>query len=212
MIPIKKTPYPHRENFSSTSCLKENTAELEQNFSASSASSASSALVIPSSPFPKKQLSQDLSTNIQLSNDEVHNAGKHIKKYKKRINQTIDSMEDILEKETSKERDDIEKAIKKLQKKVEEVKETRTYKTFEKELSTLENKLNITMEKVFEQYSKCIRKIYESYSDQKIRALKLNEFHEVLGDAFLTKDERKIISLIKMKISEMPSAQKVIEL
>ena len=69
------------------------------------------------------------------------------------------------------------------------------------------------MEKVFEQYSRCIRKICECYLDSKIRAQQLNEFHEVLGDAFLTKDERKIISLIKSRISQMPtSGQKTLEM
>ena len=49
---------------------------------------------------PKKQLSLELSKNIDMSNDEVYSAGKHVKKYKKRINETIDKMENILEKET----------------------------------------------------------------------------------------------------------------
>ncbi len=32
----------------------------------------------------------------------------------------------------------------------------------------------------------------------------MEEFHEVLGDAFLTRDERKIMALIKDKIREIP--------
>jgi len=31
----------------------------------------------------------------------------------------------------------------------------------------------------------------------------MEEFHEVLGDAFLTRDERKIMALIKDKIREI---------
>jgi len=154
---------------------------------------------------PKKQLSLELSKNIDMSNDAVYSAGKHVKKYKKRINETIDKMEDILEKETETERKEVERALQKLQTKVAEVKENKSYKAFEKDLHTLESKLNITMEKVFEQYSRCVRKICECYPDPKIRAQQLNEFHEVLGDAFLTKDERKIISLIKSRISQMPA-------
>jgi len=162
---------------------------------------------------PKKQLSLELSKTIDMSNDAVYSAGKHIKKYKKRINETIDKMEDILEKETEAERKEVERALQKLQTKVAEVKEHKSYKTFEKDLHTLESKLNITMEKVFEQYSRCVRKICECYPDPKIRAQQLNEFHEVLGDAFLTKDERKIISLIKSRISQMPTTgQKMLEI
>jgi hypothetical protein len=162
---------------------------------------------------PKKQLSLELSKTIDMSNDAVYSAGKHIKKYKRRINDTIDKMEDILEKETDSERKEVERALQKLQTKVSEVKEQKSYKSFEKDLHALESKLNITMEKVFEQYSRCIRKICECYPDQKIRAQQLNEFHEVLGDAFLTKDERKIISLIKSRISQMPTTgQKMLEL
>ena len=161
---------------------------------------------------PKKQLSLELSKTIDMSNDAVYSAGKHIKKYKRRINDTIDKMEDILEKETDSERKEVERALLKLQTKVAEVKEHKSYKSFEKDLHALESKLNITMEKVFEQYSRCIRKICECYPDQKIRAKQLNEFHEVLGDAFLTKDERKIISLIKSRISQMPTTgQKMLE-
>jgi exonuclease VII large subunit len=162
---------------------------------------------------PKKQLSLELSKTIDMSNDAVYSAGKHIKKYKKRINETIDKMEDILEKETETERKEVERALQKLQTKVVEVKEKKSYKAFESDLHALESKLNITMEKVFEQYSRCVRKICECYPDPKIRAEQLNEFHEVLGDAFLTKDERKIISLIKSRISQMPSTgQKMLEI
>lgn len=162
---------------------------------------------------PKKQLSLELSKTIDMSNDAVYSAGKHIKKYKRHINNTIDKMEDILEKETYSERKEVERAMQKLQTKVAEVKEHKSYKSFEKDLQALESKLNITMEKVFEQYSRCIRKICECYPDQKIRAQQLNEFHEVLGDAFLTKDERKIISLIKSRISQMPTTgQKMLEM
>jgi exonuclease VII large subunit len=170
--------------------------------------SSESQLVIP-----KKQLSLELSKTIDMSNDAVYSAGKHIKKYKRRINDTIDKMEDILEKETYSERKEVERALQKLQTKVAEVKEQKSYKSFEKDLHALESKLNITMEKVFEQYSRCVRKICECYPDPKIRSQQLNEFHEVLGDAFLTKDERKIISLIKSRISQMPTTgQKMLEL
>jgi exonuclease VII large subunit len=170
--------------------------------------SSESQLVIP-----KKQLSLELSKTIDMSNDAVYSAGKHIKKYKRRINDTIDKMEDILEKETYSERKEVERALQKLQTKVAEVKEQKSYKSFEKDLHALESKLNITMEKVFEQYSRCIRKICECYPDPKIRSQQLNEFHEVLGDAFLTKDERKVISLIKSRISQMPTTgQKMLEL
>ena len=170
--------------------------------------SSESQLVVP-----KKQLSLELSKTIDMSNDTVYSTGKHIKKYKSRITETIDKMEDILEKETESERKEVERAMKKLQTKVEEVKDHKSYKSFEKDLHTLESKLNITMEKVFEQYSRCVRKICECYPDPKIRAQQLNEFHEVLGDAFLTKDERKIISLIKSRISQMPTTgQKMLEM
>ena len=170
--------------------------------------SSESQLVVP-----KKQLSLELSKTIDMSNDAMYSVGKHVKKYKRKINETIDKMEGILEKETEEERKEVERALQKLHTKVSEVKDNKSYKTFEKDLHSLEPKLNITMEKVFEQYSKCIRKICDCYPDQKIRAQQLNEFHEVLGDAFLTKDERKIISLIKSRISQMPTTgQKMLEL
>ena len=169
--------------------------------------SSESQLVIP-----KKQLSLELSKTIDMSNDAVYSAGKHVKKYKKRINETIDQMEDILEKETELERKEVQQALQKLQTKVAEVKEQKSYKTFENDLHKLESKLNITMEKVFEQYSRCVRKICDCYPDQKIRAQQLSEFHEVLGDAFLTKDERKIISLIKSRIKDLPiNGQKMLD-
>jgi hypothetical protein len=169
--------------------------------------SSESQLVVP-----KKQLSLELSKTIDMSNDAVYSAGKHVKKYKKRINETIDQMEDILEKETESERKEVQRALQKLQTKVAEVKENKSYKTFENDLHKLESKLNITMEKVFEQYSRCVRKICDCYPDQKIRAQQLSEFHEVLGDAFLTKDERKIISLIKSRINDLPiSGQKMLD-
>ena len=162
---------------------------------------------------PKKQLSLELSKTIDISNDAMYSAGKHVKKYKKRINETIDKMEDILEKETETERKEVERAMRKLQTKVAEVKELKSYKVFENDLHKLETKMNITMEKVFDQYSRCVRKICECYPDSKIRTQQLNEFHEVLGDAFLTKDEKKIISLIKSRISQMPvTGQKMLEL
>jgi hypothetical protein len=169
--------------------------------------SSESQLVVP-----KKQLSLELSKTIDMSNDAVYSAGKHVKKYKKRINDTIDQMEDILEKETESERKEVQQALQKLQTKVAEVKEQKSYKTFENDLHKLESKLNITMEKVFEQYSRCVRKICDCYPDQKIRAQQLSEFHEVLGDAFLTKDERKIISLIKSRIKDLPiNGQKMLD-
>jgi len=169
--------------------------------------SSESQLVVP-----KKQLSLELSKTIDMSNDAVYSAGKHVKKYKKRINETIDQMEDILEKETESERKEVQRALQKLQTKVAEVKENKSYKTFETDLHKLESKLNITMEKVFEQYSRCVRKICDCYPDQKIRAQQLSEFHEVLGDAFLTKDERKIISLIKSRIKDLPiNGQKMLD-
>jgi exonuclease VII large subunit len=169
--------------------------------------SSESQLVVP-----KKQLSLELSKTIDMSNDAVYSAGKHFKKYKKRINETIDQMEDILEKETESERKEVQRALQKLQTKVAEVKENKSYKTFENDLHKLESKLNITMEKVFEQYSRCVRKICDCYPDQKIRAQQLSEFHEVLGDAFLTKDERKIISLIKSRIKDLPiNGQKMLD-
>ena len=71
---------------------------------------------------PKKQLSLELSKTIDMSNDAVYSAGKHIKKYKRRINDTIDKMEEILEKETDSERKEVERALLKLQTKVAEVK------------------------------------------------------------------------------------------
>ena len=93
--------------------------------------SSESQLVVP-----KKQLSLELSKNIDMSNDAVYSAGKHIKKYKKRINETIDKMEDILEKETDAERKEVEHALQKLQTKVAEVKEHKSYKSFEKRIYT----------------------------------------------------------------------------
>ena len=91
-----------------------------------------------------------------------------------------------------------------LKSKVECLKKEKQYKTLDDDIKYLENKLNITMENVYKQYSRAIKKICDAYPDKKERAVKMEEFHDVLGDAFLTRDERKIMALIKNKIREIP--------
>lgn len=153
---------------------------------------------------PKKVLSKELSTNLQISNEQLYNIGKKVKNTKKKINTTIDIMEDYVEKGTEKEREAVALALENLHKKMAKVKEEKNYQSLQKELKYLEDKLNITMENVFNQYSKAIKKLYISYPNQKERQMKLNEFHQAVGEAFLTKDEKKIMSLMKQKVKEIP--------
>lgn len=153
---------------------------------------------------PKKTISKELSTQINISNEQIYTTGKTAKKYKKQITETVDKMEDYMVKETENERIAVEQALQNLYKKMDKVKEDTTYKTFQQELNYLENKLEITMGTVFEHYSRAIKKIYKAYPDVNERNRKLQEFHNAIADAFLTKDEKKILSLMKKKVKEIP--------
>jgi len=153
---------------------------------------------------PKNNISNELSKSINISNEQIYTTGKTVKKYKKQITKTIDNMEDYMIEQTKNERKAVELALNNLYKKMDEVKEDPTYTLLQKELKYLENKLNITMEKVFEYYSRAVKRIYKAYPDAKERNYKLEEFHKTIADAFLTKDEKKILTLMKQKVKEIP--------
>lgn len=153
---------------------------------------------------PKSILSRELVSKINISNDEIYNAGHKAKKYKLKLIESSKEAESFILSNTEKERQAVVEAMNALKSKVECLKTEKQYKTLEDDIKYLENKLNITMENVYKQYSRAIKKICDSYPDKKDRAVKMEEFHDVLGDAFLTRDERKIMALIKDKIREIP--------
>lgn len=152
----------------------------------------------------KKLLSNELEKHTELSNSQLYEIGSKVKKYKKNLNQTIDKMDEYMDKNTEKERKAVEEALKTLESKIDKVKRDEKYIEMENEAQYFEEKLNITMANIFPYYSKAIKKIYGVYSDKEERKKKLLEFHEVVGDAFLTKDEKKVLNIIKMKIKDMP--------
>lgn len=153
---------------------------------------------------PRRLLSQDLVQTTELNNNQIYEVGSKIKKYKHRLTDTMDKMDDYMDKHTKKERDAVEEALKVLQHKIKKVQNDDYYKTLENDFRYIEEKLNITMENIFPQYANAVKRIYNSYPDKKERSQKLLEFHEVIGDAFLTKDEKKILTLIKSKVKEIP--------
>ncbi len=159
---------------------------------------------------PQRLLSADLVKNTELSNEQIYEIGGKVKKYKKRLNDAMDKMDEYMDKHTEKEREAVEEAMRILYKKVEKVKADENYRTMEKEVEYIEEKLNITMKNIFPHYAKAVRRIYDAYPDKNERQKKLLQFHEVVGDAFLTKDEKKILSSLKSQIKEIP--HKVVEI
>lgn len=153
---------------------------------------------------PKSVLSCELVSKINISNDEIYHIGHKAKKYKLKLIESSKEVESFILSNTEKERHAVVEAMNALKSKVECLKTEKQYKTLEDDIKYLENKLNITMENVYKQYSRAIKKICDAYPDKKERAVKMEEFHDVLGDAFLTRDERKIMALIKNKIREIP--------
>ena len=153
---------------------------------------------------PKKILSNDLVQNTKISNQQIYQSGHQLKKYKQKITTTVDLMEDMLEEGTEKEREAVVKAMENLQKKVNTIKQQSTYLSLEQELKNLEKQFNIEMEAIFHQYSKAIKRIYKAYPNEKERQLKLQQFHQVIGDAFLTKDEKKILALMQQQVKQIP--------
>jgi len=159
--------------------------------------------LVPSSQSVEKSkriLSTELEKKLEISSAQIYEMGSKIKKYKHRLNETETKMDDILGEGTKTERQAVEEALNKLKEKIVKIKNDETYKTLEKEADYLENRLNIAMENVFPYYSRAIRKIYTSYTDKDVRAQKLIEFHSVVGDAFLTKNEKKVLSVLKDQI------------
>lgn len=153
---------------------------------------------------PKAVLSQELVSKINVSTTDIYHVGHKVKKYKTKLEESSNKMESFILSNTEKERQAVMEAMNTLKSKVDCLKTDKQYKTLEEEMKYLENKLNITMENVYKQYSRAVKKICDAYPDKKERSIKMEEFHEVLGDAFLTRDERKIMALIKDKIREIP--------
>lgn len=153
---------------------------------------------------PQRLLSPQLEKDLNVSNSQIYAIGKEVKKYKKKIHHKMDELDSYMDAHTQKEREAVEEALKVLRHKVEKVKNDEKYLEMEKELEYIEKKLNITMENIFPHYAKAVKKIYEAYPEKKERTEKLLEFHDVVGDAFLTKDEKKVMKLIKDQIREIP--------
>ena len=153
---------------------------------------------------PKAVLSQELVSKINISTTDIYHAGHKAKKYKTKLEESSKQMESFILSNTEKERQAVVEAMNSLKSKVNCLKTEKQYKTLEDEIKYIENKLNITMDNVYKQYSRAIKKICDAYPDKKERSIKMEEFHDVLGDAFLTRDERKIMALIKDKIREIP--------
>ncbi len=153
---------------------------------------------------PKAVLSHELVSKINISTTDIYHAGHKAKKYKTKLEESSKQMESFILSNTEKERQAVVEAMNSLKSKVNCLKTEKQYKTLEDEIKYIENKLNITMDNVYKQYSRAIKKICDAYPDKKERSIKMEEFHDVLGDAFLTRDERKIMALIKDKIREIP--------
>jgi len=151
-----------------------------------------------------KTLSTDLEKKLELRSSDIYEMGNKVKKYKKRIDETYDKMDEFMDKYTAKEREAVEEALRVLREKVEKVKSHETYKSYEKDVELIEQKLNVTMENIFPHYAKAVKRIYASYPEKEERKKKLLEFHEVVGDAFLTKDERKILTIIRSQVKSIP--------
>jgi len=152
----------------------------------------------------RRLLSQDLEKNIEFSNSQIQEVGYKVRKYKKQLNGVEDKMDEYVKSETELERKAVEEALKNLQNKLHQVKSSTTYKNLDKEAEYIEKKLNITMEKVYPHYEKAVKRIYKAYLDEKERSRKLLEFHEVIGDAFLSKDEKKVLNLIQSQMKMIP--------
>jgi len=152
---------------------------------------------------PKRILSAELEKKLEINSAQIYEMGGKVKKYKKRLNETEEIMDDMLGKGTQQERLAVEEAMARLKDKIMKIKNEETYKSLEKEAEYLETKLNIVMENVFPHYSRAIKKIYGSYENKEERSQKLLEFHQVVGDAFLTKDEKKVLSVIKSQMKQI---------
>ena len=160
--------------------------------------------LVPASGKTQRLLSKDLEKASELSNQQIYEIGSKLKKYKYKMNDTMDKMDEYMDKHTEKERRAVEEAMRVLREKVDKVKDDDNYRNMEKDLEYIEKKLNITMESIFPHYAKAVRRIANAYSDKTERSQKLLEFHEVIGDAFLTKDEKRVLSVIRGKMKEIP--------
>jgi len=151
-----------------------------------------------------KLLSPELEKAIEISNKEIQEVGHKVRKYKKQVSEIYDKMDSYMDQQTHKERKDLEKALAALELKINKVRDDDKYKAYEKEVEYIEKKLNITMENIFPYYAKAVKRIHNVYADKEERSQKLIEFHEVLGEAFLSKDERKVLKIIKDRMKELP--------
>lgn len=152
---------------------------------------------------PKRILSAELEKKLEINSVQIYEMGSKVKRYKKRLNEAEERMDDMLGKGTQQERLAVEEAMARLKDKIMKIKNEDMYKSLEKEAEYLETKLNIVMENVFPHYEKAVKKIYSSYVNKEERSQKLLEFHQVVGDAFLTKDEKKVLSVIKSQMRQI---------
>jgi len=149
-------------------------------------------------------LSRELEKKLEISTQQIYETGHKVKKYKQKLNETEEKMDDMLGKGTEEERRAVEEAMARLRAKIDKIKDDDSYKALEKEAEHIEDKLNIAMEKIYPHYAKAVRKLHAAYTEKNERTHKLIEFHNVLGDAFLTKDEKKILLTIKDQIHQIP--------
>ena len=97
---------------------------------------------------PKKVLSQELVSKINVSTTDIYHAGHKVKKCKSKLEESSKQMESFILSNTEKERQVVIEAMNALKSKVDCLKTEKQYKTLEDEMKYLENKLNITMSNI----------------------------------------------------------------
>lgn len=142
--------------------------------------------------------------------NQIYEVGKYVKKIKEKHDKTSDQMEEFLNENTQDERRELEAAMAKFNRKMESLVKSDKYKEMEDKLDKYEEKLQVTMTQVMISYKKAIKQIYHTYQNEQDRHQKMIQFHKVIEDAFLSEDQKQILTTIKSEIKALP--RKVIHL
>ena len=147
---------------------------------------------------------------VKSENNQIYNpnslkeVGKYVKELKSKHEKTSKKLDNYLEDNSKNEREAVADALHKLSLKMNSLKESDYYKEMQDKLEKYEEKLEITMTKVFIAYKKGIKMIFKQYPSVEERKQKLLDYHQALEDAFLTEDEKEIMSTIKNQIKSIP--------